>query len=342
MAAGTAAANGRARGKLASVFRFALAWRRMQLEDRELASLSERELRDIGCWRLADAPSPEGAPATAIGRLLEAVARPIAFVALGAAAIAVILLARALLDLSEALPSPEEILTMAAVFAGSLVAGLGGFAFSAITGSLVFHWLSPAAAIPLLLACSIMTQLFSIGALWASMRWADCAKLLLGGLPGIPIGAYILQTLRPGQFATGFGAILACYAAYLLLRPQFVVRRGGTAAALAVGFAGGITGGAAAFPGAVPTIWCCLRALPKEVQRGTIQPFILLMQGATILYFSHAGLFGHTTMVSFAWCAPAVVLGTWLGIRLYRRIDDAMFRRILLCLLVVSGLALVL
>jgi hypothetical protein len=33
--------------------------------------------------------------------------------------------------------------TLAAVFAGSLAAGLAGFAFSAIAGALLFHWLSP-------------------------------------------------------------------------------------------------------------------------------------------------------------------------------------------------------
>jgi hypothetical protein len=32
-----------------------------------------------------------------------------------------------------------------------------------------------------------------------------------------------------------------------------------------------------------------LRALPKEIQRGTVQPFILIMQVATLAYFSKLG-----------------------------------------------------
>jgi len=36
-----------------------------------------------------------------------------------------------------------------------------------------------------------------------------------------------------------------------------------------------------------------------------------------------------------------VLGGTWIGIRLFRRIDDAMFRRILLLLLLFSGAALI-
>src|SRR5688500_15541923 len=38
---------------------------------------------------------------------------------------------------------PYVLVTMTAVFAGALVAGLAGFAFSAIAGAILFHWLPP-------------------------------------------------------------------------------------------------------------------------------------------------------------------------------------------------------
>ena len=58
-----------------------------------------------------------------------------------------------------------------AIFAGAITAGLAGFAFSAIAGAILFHWLPPVEAVPLLLACSITTQLFSMARLWNAMRW---------------------------------------------------------------------------------------------------------------------------------------------------------------------------
>ena len=39
--------------------------------------------------------------------------------------------------------------TFGSVLIGSVAAGLAGFAFSAITGSLLFHWVAPMAAVPL-------------------------------------------------------------------------------------------------------------------------------------------------------------------------------------------------
>jgi uncharacterized membrane protein YfcA len=233
--------------------------------------------------------------------------------------------------------------TFGSVLIGSVAAGLAGFAFSAITGSLLFHWVAPMAAVPLLLACSITTQLFSIAALWNTMQWKRCLPILVGGFLGIPVGAFVLQHLSAAGFNVAFGAFLVCYAVYMLWRPNLKIHQdgGGSLAATAVGFVGGITGGAVAFPGAFPTIWCSLRALPKEIQRGTVQPFILIMQVATLAYFSKLGILDVETGKTFLWCAPAVLVGTWIGIRLFRRINDVMFRRILLMLLLVSGAALI-
>jgi uncharacterized protein len=229
------------------------------------------------------------------------------------------------------------IATLVIIFTGSLAAGLAGFAFSAITGAILFHLMAPIHAVPLLLACSITTQLFSISKLWRTMQWRQCFPYLAGGFAGIPFGAEVLKTFDAHVFAVGFGLFLICYSLYMLLRPHFVVCRGGRYVEVAAGFAGGITGGATAFPGAIPTIWCSLRGLSKLEQRGIVQPFILLMQIATLVYFSKLGILAAATLVTYLWCAPVVVLGTWLGLQLFNRIDEKGFRQVVLLFLLISG-----
>ena len=233
------------------------------------------------------------------------------------------------------------IATLFIMFAGSLAAGLAGFAFSAVTGAILFHLLTPIEAVPLLLACSITTQLFSISKLWHTMQWRQCLPYLIGGFAGIPIGAQLLKTFDAHTFAVGFGIFLICYSLYMLLRPHAVVRASGRYAEIAAGFAGGITGGATAFPGAVPTVWCNLRGLSKLEQRGIVQPFILLMQISTLVYFSKLGILVSATLTTYLWCAPAVVFGTWVGLKMFHRIDDKTFRQIVLLFLMFSGAALI-
>jgi uncharacterized protein len=227
--------------------------------------------------------------------------------------------------------------TLVAIFAGSFAAGLAGFAFSATAGAILFHWVAPVEAVPLLLVCSITTQLFSVASLWRTMQWRQCLPYLAGGLVGIPVGARLLENFNSHAFAAGFGLFLICYSTYMLLRPNLTFRAGSRFAEVAAGFAGGITGGATAFPGAIPTIWCNIRGLSKVEQRGIVQPFILLMQIATLVYFSKMGILASGMWTSYIWCLPAVIGGTWLGLKLFNRVDDVRFRRLILLFLLVSG-----
>jgi uncharacterized membrane protein YfcA len=176
--------------------------------------------------------------------------------------------------------------TVLAVFVGSLAAGLAGFAFSAVAGAMLFHWLPPIEAVPLLLACSVATQVFSITKLWHVMEWRRCAPYIFGGFAGIPIGTAILELIDRRAFAVGFGIFLTCYSSYMLLRLHVFVKGSSRLIDAFAGFAGGITGGASAFPGAIPVILCNMRGLSKNEQRGIVQAFILIMQLATLTYFS--------------------------------------------------------
>jgi uncharacterized protein len=249
----------------------------------------------------------------------------------------------------ESLPRPGlpwtdrySLLTVASVFAGACAAGVAGFAFSAITGALLLHWMEPTTVVPLLLACSVTTQLVSIAGLRRSMQWRRCAPYLAGGLAGIPVGATVLRALDRRVFAVAFGTFLVLYSASMLLPPSGVLRAPSRLLDVVIGLGGGMLGGAIAFPGAIATIWCSLQGLPKDVQRGTIQPFILLMQLATLVYYSRIGLLARSLSWTYLLCAPAVIGGTWIGLRRFERIDDAAFRRIALLFLPASGMALAL
>ena len=127
----------------------------------------------------------------------------------------------------------------------------------------------------------------------------------------------------------------------MLLRPAVAIGDGGHAVNALAGFAGGVTGGATAFPGAVPTILCNMRGVSKNEQRGIVQPFILVMQIATLLYFSRLNILASVGATSLLLCLPAVGAGTWLGLRLFDRVDDAKFRRLVLIFLLGSGALLV-
>jgi uncharacterized membrane protein YfcA len=234
------------------------------------------------------------------------------------------------------------IVTTIALFAGALVSGLAGFAFSAVAGAILLQWLPPAETGPLRLVCSITAQGLCVAKFWHVIQWRTCAPYLAGGILGIPIGTLLLQRLNADVFAAAFGIFLLVYCTTMILRPNLVIRCNSRACQIAAGFFGGVTGGATAFPGAIPTMWCNARGLPKEQQRGIIQPYILVMQLATLVYFSRTGLLWSGLWSAFAWSIPAVLFGTLLGFALFNRVDEAKFKRITLTFLFVSGVLLAL
>lgn len=230
-----------------------------------------------------------------------------------------------------------------AVFCGAFVSGLAGFAFSAVAGAILLHVLPPLEAVPLMMACSITVQATGLWALRKSIRWKQSAVLVVGGLLGVPIAVWLLQAADVRIFRESFGIAVACYAAYTLFRPVLSHRLQMNAGRNAlIGFGGGIVGGLTAMPGAIPTIWCDIHGVPKTEQRGMVQPFIAAMQIFALVLMLIRRDLSTKVLVDFAVCIPALLAGTALGIFVFRCVDDALFRKIILGILLVSGLLLVL
>lgn len=244
------------------------------------------------------------------------------------------------LDLRHGTFTTAEGAIILSVFLGSVVAGLVGFAFSAIAGSLMLHWVTPLEMVPVLITCSIATQLLSIANLQHSIQWRRFLALCCGGIIGIPIGAMLMEHVSARIFAVGIGALLIFYSTIMLVRPARQERRGGMVTDFVAGLAGGVSGGSIAFPGAIPSLWYCLKGVSKETQRETIQPFVLVMQVMTMLYFSKLGLLSVTMVGTFMHCVPAILSGTLIGLMIFRGVGDTIFRRIVLFLLLVSGISL--
>ena len=235
------------------------------------------------------------------------------------------------------------LLLSAGVFAGAVVSGFAGFAFSAVAGAILLHAIPPIEAVPLMMMCSVAVQGISMIALRNTMTWRGSTGFMVGGALGIPPALYLLHHIDVWAFRVGFGAFLATYAAYMFFRPAACLQQmQNRFREIAVGFAGGLVGGLTAMPGALPTIWCDLRGLAKNEQRGLVQPFIAAMQciALALLIFGN----GLSSRMPFylAVSLPALVAGTALGIVLFRTVDQTAFRRLTLMVLFAGGIALVL
>ena len=235
---------------------------------------------------------------------------------------------------------------LAAVLVAAAASSIAGFAFSALCGALLFHLMdNPVYAVQVMIVCSIAIQLFCVASLRHSIDWRSLPVFLIGGIPGVPAGAYLLLHLPTGVYRAVIGGLLVAYGCYLLLRRPTRPLRTGPLADACAGFLGGFTGGLVGFPGAFVTIWCGLKGWDKARQRGLYQPFILCMQPVSLIAI-HLMLPTSSAAAQLDWKTlafiPAALLGAWFGLRIFKRLTDRQFEFAVNLLLVVSGIGLIL
>ena len=235
-----------------------------------------------------------------------------------------------------------DLLLSVAVFAGAFVSGLAGFAFSAVAGAILLRIYQPLEAVPLMMACSVGVQATNLWALRRNIQWSGSLLLMVGGVLGSPIAVYLLRNTDTYVFRVGFGVIVSLYAAYMLFRPGAtrIAEKASRRLTALIGFGGGLVGGLTAMPGAIPTIWCDMRGMPKSDQRGLVQPFIAIMQ-----LFALALLLGHHSLstkvvIDLAISLPALFAGSLLGILAFRNLNEVGFRKAILVVLLFSGVSL--
>jgi hypothetical protein len=241
---------------------------------------------------------------------------------------------------------PRAAVALIAILLASAASSIAGFAFSAICGALLFHLMdSPVYAVQVMIVCSIAMQMLSVAALWQSIEWRSLPPFLIGGVLGVPAGAWLLLHLPTGIYREVIGGLLVAYGGYMLLQRPIRPLRAGPLADAGAGFLGGFTGGLAGFPGAFVTIWCGLKGWDKARQRGLYQPFILCMQPVGLIAIhlmrpasSHAPQLDWNALAFI----PAALLGTWFGLRIFRRLSDRQFQFAVNLLLVAAGGGLIL
>ena len=228
--------------------------------------------------------------------------------------------------------------------AGGFVTGLAGFGTALVVSAFWLHFLDPVVVAPLAAACSVVGQVSALKGTWRQLQWKAVTPFLIGAFIGLPIGVWSLDYVEPAQVKLAVGVFLAGYSIYSL----YFLFRGNIAkitidnrfADGAVGVIGGVMGGIAGLSGPAPLIWCQLRGLAKQVQRGLYQPYNAIILATAVAVHAFYGRVDGEVGWAFLISIPATVIGSWIGTMLYHRLDDRVFNIIVQCLLLLSGVTL--
>ena len=233
-------------------------------------------------------------------------------------------------------------LFLAATFLGGFTSGLTGFAAGLVVSGVWLHVITPLQTAVLIAAYGMVNQAYGIWKVRQALRWRRILPFVAGGAIGVPLGAYLLTYIDPAHLRVGVGVVLILYGAYNLARPTVTPITSNAPTDVTVGFFNGLLGGLTGLGGVISTIWVQLGGGAKDAQRAVFQPVLFMTMAMTTLTFAASGyLFDLDIIKLFFLGLPALLLGLWVGVTAYGKLDDVAFRKAILILLLVSGASLV-
>jgi uncharacterized membrane protein YfcA len=227
-------------------------------------------------------------------------------------------------------------------FAAAFVAAVAGFALGVVALAIWLYAITPVEAAALIAAYALIVQGFAVWKLRRSIKVRRLLPFVVGSAVGIPAGVAVLKWASPADLRNTVGVLLVMFAVYSLARPQLPqVRRAGSLLDTVVGVLNGVVGASTGLGGTLPAIWCGARGWNKDEQRAVFQPAAVGTFLMMILWLGGAGILDADIGLLFILGLPALLMGTWLGWKLYGRLDEAAFRKVVTWVVLVSGIALV-
>ena len=233
------------------------------------------------------------------------------------------------------------ILFVLAAFAGGFVSGFSGFAMGLVVSGVWLHIITPVQTAALIAGYGLLTQGYGILKLRDKLNWQKIWPLTLGTTIGIPVGVMLLSYLNPVYLRFGVGILLVLYTTYGLARPAFKPMKIGVTADIGIGLVNGLVGGLTGLGGVVSTISCQLRGWTRDAQRAVFQPVLFAAFVIICISMGVTGAFTTETLKLYGLGLPFMLVGIWSGFKLYGKIDDEMFRKVVLILLLLAGLSLI-
>jgi len=232
-------------------------------------------------------------------------------------------------------------LFLSAAFVGGFASGVAGFAMGFIVSGVWLHLITPIQTTALIVGYGLCTQGYGVWKLRHTLSWQNIAAFIIGGSVGVPLGTLLLTHVDPTLVRDGIGALLIFYSIYGLARPALKPLNAAPTIDGGVGFLNGVLCGLTGLPGFIITIWCQVRGWSKDIQRSIFQPVMLAAMVVTTISLGVTGAITSETLRLYALGLPALLAGLWVGFKLYGKLDDAAFRKLILVLLFFAGLALI-
>ena len=228
----------------------------------------------------------------------------------------------------------------AVMFAGISKGGFGsGAAFAA--APILSLIVEPAVAVGLMLPLLMLLDLVTLRPYWRQWSWPDARLLILGGVPGVALGAAFWTVASADVIRFLLGVISLAFVAHRISRTRGLARAFPPWVGALAGVVGGFTSFVSHAGGPPVAMYLLSRGLTKTEYQATTVLLFWAINVAKAVPYGVLGLFTVETLTAGAYLAPAAMFGAWLGVKAHRAIPESLFFGVTYVLLTLTGAKLI-
>ena len=236
------------------------------------------------------------------------------------------------------------VLSALALFAGGAVKGLVGIGIPLVSLSLLSLFLPLADAVILLPVPIIVANV------WQSIvtpHFVSAIRrfwpLVLAMLIGTVAGAHVLTTLDAASLNLLVGTLVVLFTLSSIMNPELRLPvRFERGVGVVAGAVGGFMGGISALFGPPIILYLTSLRLDRESFVGVISSIYLCSAVGLVIVFGSVGVMSQAQFVESAVASVPLMLGVWAGQRFRGGIREAVFRKLLLVVVLGVGVRLIL
>tara|TARA_Y100000310_G_scaffold101298_1_gene99301 strand:+ start:4960 stop:5697 length:738 start_codon:yes stop_codon:yes gene_type:complete len=229
------------------------------------------------------------------------------------------------------------ILGLIIIFLAGITSGLTGFGFALVSVPLMMLFLPLKTITPIILLLQILINLFLLFEARKFVNLKRIWPLILVGILGIPLGTYLLIFLDVTILKISVGLIIILFAIAFLIGFKKEIKKEKSAFAI-VGFISGILNGSTAMGGPPVVLFFTNQNIEKRIFRANLIAYFTALNLITIPFFLIGNLITLETIGYTALFMPALFLGGLTGTKLIHKINEKLFKKIVLIIIIVSGL----
>ena len=239
---------------------------------------------------------------------------------------------------------PDLVIFVIVMTGAFTVRSAAGFGAVLIAMPMLAFIMPVSTAVSVTTALTAITSVHQVSRGWRRVAWQQFAIMAFYSAIGIGLGFYCISMLDERALRHGLGVFLILYAIYALATAnasRVISAHWRGVLAAGTGIAGGLLGtlfGAGVGP--IYVVYFSALRLEREIFRVTMTTVVLLGGVARIAGYASFGFYEPASFVLIAIGLPLVIVGSWLGDRVIRKLEPKTFGWLIGALIFLSGIAL--